>query len=359
MAPAVSVVTVILDARRFLAEAIESILSQTFRDFEYVIVDFGSTDDSPKLALKYAAEDSRIKFHRIEPCSLTQARNAACSIAQGRYIAIMDADDVSLPDRLALQVEFMDEHPEIALLGALADSIRADGQPFDFRLHQPPSEHDEIRTALKDHCPFCASTAFFRREAFTAVGGYRVALWQSEDLDLWLRIAERFRCAALQQVVLKYRFHSQQLSLRKQREQGLCALAVKASARLREEGKWDPLDTASEITPELLTKMGVPLTVQHFAIAEKYRDWIRNMCRSGEYELALRTAIALLQTDLKHAEPWQVAKLHETVAGLQWRTGHHLGSIIAFLRAVKTRPVMLGRPLKTVLRRIRGAKAGS
>jgi len=356
MAAAVSVVTLISNVERFLAEAIESILSQTFKNFEYVIVDFGSTDNSPEIAWKYAAVDSRIRFHRIAPCSLPQARNAACSIAQGRYIAIMDADDVSMPDRLAVQVEFMDKHPEIALLAALADSVRADGQPFDFQLHQPPSEHDEIREALKDHCPFCASTALFRREAFTAVGGYRVALSQSEDLDLWLRITERFRCAALQHVVLKYRFHSQQLSLRKQREQALCTLAVKASAMLRQGGKYDPMDIVSEITPELLAEMGVPLTVQHFAIAEKYQDWIRNICKSGEYELARRVATTMLQTDLKHAEPWQVAKLHETVAGLQWRTGHLVGSVVAILRAVRTRPVILARPLKKLWQRARRAE---
>ena len=358
MTPAVSVVTVVSNVQRFLAEAVESILSQTFKDFEYVIVDFGSTDNSTEIASKYAAVDGRIRFHRIAPCSLTQARNAACSIAQGRYIAVMDADDVSMSDRLALQVEFMEKHPGIALLGALADSIRADGQPLAFRNHRPPSEHDEIRAALEDDTPFCASTVLFNREAFTAVGGYRLALSQSEDYDLWCRISEHYQCASLQRVVLKYRFHSQQLSLRKQRDQTLCSLAVRASAILRKEGKPDPLDTAREITPALVADMGVSITTQQFAVAEHYQNWIRIMRGAGDHSAALEVACTMVQSDLKHAERWQVAKLHEMVAGLQWHTGHHLRSFVSFLRAVKTRPAMLGRPLKKLWRQVRARTDG-
>ena len=94
--PLISVVMVICNVDRFLAEAIESILAQSFRDFEFIIVDFGSADNSKAIASHYAAEDTRIKFHEIPHCGLAEARNAGCALAQARYIAIMDADDVSL-----------------------------------------------------------------------------------------------------------------------------------------------------------------------------------------------------------------------------------------------------------------------
>ena len=102
----------------FLAESIESILGQTFRNFEFIIVDFGSTDKSKAIAVSYAAKDSRIRFREIPNCVLPAARNAACSFAQGQYIAVMDADDICLPDRLRLEVEFMEQHAEVGLLGS-------------------------------------------------------------------------------------------------------------------------------------------------------------------------------------------------------------------------------------------------
>jgi glycosyltransferase involved in cell wall biosynthesis len=107
----------ICDVEHYLGDSIESILGQTFKDFEFIIVDFGSTDKSKTIAAGYAANDARVKFHEIPPCALPVARNAGCFLAQGRYIAVMDADDVSSQNRLAWQVEYLERHPEVALLG--------------------------------------------------------------------------------------------------------------------------------------------------------------------------------------------------------------------------------------------------
>src|SRR5215831_10328673 len=115
--PLLSVVLVVCNVDRFLAEAIESILGQTFRNFEFIIVDFGSTDKSIAIISDYAAKDSRIKFHTIPRCGLAEARNAGCSFAEGRYIAIMDADDVSVHERLAWQVDFMQKHEDVSVIG--------------------------------------------------------------------------------------------------------------------------------------------------------------------------------------------------------------------------------------------------
>src|SRR5580704_9505554 len=97
--PVVSVVMVVCNVDRFLAEAVESILAQTFREFEFVIVDFGSSDKSKEIVSKYAAKDERIKQHEIAHCGLAEARNAGCFLARGKYIAVMDADDMALPER--------------------------------------------------------------------------------------------------------------------------------------------------------------------------------------------------------------------------------------------------------------------
>src|ERR1700675_5081879 len=105
--PLVSVAMVECNVDRFLTQAIESILGQTFQDFDFIIVDFGSTDSSKSIISGYTASDSRVKFHEIPHCGLAEARNVACSLAQGKYIAVMDADDMSVPDRLAWEIDFM------------------------------------------------------------------------------------------------------------------------------------------------------------------------------------------------------------------------------------------------------------
>src|SRR5208283_4170722 len=118
--PLVSVVTVICNVERFLPEAIESVLGQTFRDFEFIILDYGSADRSKNIVLSYAANDSRIKLHEAPPCTYIEAKIAASALAQGRYIAVQDADDNSLPNRLHWEVEFMEKNPAVALLGTAA-----------------------------------------------------------------------------------------------------------------------------------------------------------------------------------------------------------------------------------------------
>jgi Glycosyl transferase family 2 len=350
--PLVSVVMVVCNVDRFLTESIESILGQTFRDFEFIIVDFGSTDKSKWIALSYAAKDSRIKFHEIHHCSLAMARNAACSLAQGRYIAMMDADDVSLSARLTSEVEFMNKHPEVGLLGGLTQCINATGESLAIRIHDIPTEHHEIKSALAARCPFCQATVLIRKEAFDLVGGYREVFAQAEDYDLWLRISERFQCAGLQQVVLSYRVHPYQLSIHKQRQQTLCRLAAQASASLRRNGKPDPLNSVKEITPAVLADLGVPKTRMQSDLAADCRDWIRNMYEAGEYSVALEAALGMLQSDLQYVERWRIADLHLTAARIYWRQRRFLSSFLAAGRAMMTRPIVLGHPLKLLLRRV-------
>src|SRR5580700_1613954 len=126
--PEVSVVMVVCNVDRFLTEAIESIFGQTFRDFEFIIVDFGSTDNSKSIIASCAAKDPRIRFHEIRHCGLAEARNAACFLAQGQYIAVMDADDVSVPERLQWEAEFLRSHPEVGVVGGAKEWIDATGR---------------------------------------------------------------------------------------------------------------------------------------------------------------------------------------------------------------------------------------
>src|SRR5580693_2039955 len=126
--PLISVVMAICDVEHYLGDSIESILGQTFQDFEFIIVDFGSTDKSKEIASRYGAKDSRIRLHEIAPCALAEARNTACRLAQGKYVAVMDSDDVAVPDRLRWEFEFMEKQPTVGLLGGATEWIDSAGR---------------------------------------------------------------------------------------------------------------------------------------------------------------------------------------------------------------------------------------
>jgi hypothetical protein len=347
---------VVRNVERFLAEAIESILGQTFSEFEFIIVDFGSTDKSKAIVSSYAATDSRIRLHEISGRGVAEARNAGCFLARGQYMAIMDADDISLPERLMWEVEFMERHPEVGVVGGAVDWIDATGAsltnptpPSGVTLH-PPVGNGEIQSALVKYNTFWQPSVLMRRAAFVLVGGYRRAFAESEDYDLWLRISEHFEMANLPQVILQYRIHPNQVSVRKRKQQSLCSLAALASAASRRNGRPDPLNSVEELTPAVLVALGVSEAKQQSALANEYRGWIRSMCGAGEWSGALNAAIEMLQSsDWKHIERRTVADMRLEVAQLYWKNRRLWKSIITVGQAVTTRPMVAGRPLKPLL----------
>jgi len=348
--PLVSVVMVVCNVDRFLAASIESILTQTFREFEFIVVDFGSTDTSKPIVSSYMAKDSRMKVHEIPHCSLAEARNAACSLAEGQYIAIMDADDVSLPNRLRWQVSFMEKEPDVGLLGGAVEWIDGTGRPLHVQFH--PAEDDEIRAALPNGYPFCHPSLIMRRDTFLRAGGYRPAFTQAEDYDLAIRMSEQCKCSNLKQVVLKYRIHPYQDSMRKVGQQALAMLAAQVSAVSRKNRLPDPFDSIKVITPEALAALGVTKARQKGQIATYSMQWVRNMCMAGEYSVALREALKVLRSDLDCIEGWRVADLRLLVAGLYWKQGRFVRSCLTLVRALASRPITMGRPIKPLLRRL-------
>jgi hypothetical protein len=337
------------NVEKFLAEAIESVLEQTFKDFEFIIVDFGSTDLSKSIVANYADKDGRIKIHEVPNCGLAEARNAACSLARGEYLAVMDADDVCLPERLEKQVAFLETNRQIGLVGGATDWIDATGRSVG--IHDFPTDAEEIKSALETRFPFSHPALLIRREAFEAVGRYRKPFVFAHDYDLGIRMAERFPCSNLRQVVLKYRIHPQQVSMQKQEQQTLCRLAAQAAAKARTSGRCDPLDSAESITPKTLVGLWIPEDRQRSVIAADRRNWIRSMSAASEYSAAITAATDLLNSNHSGVESWQIADLHLTMARLYWKKREFVKSSISAARAVATRPLILGRPLRWLLGR--------
>jgi cellulose synthase/poly-beta-1,6-N-acetylglucosamine synthase-like glycosyltransferase len=351
---------VVCNVEHYLAESIESVLGQTFCDFEFIILDFGSSDNSKVIASSYAASDSRIRLEDIPHCGLAEARNAGCSLARAKYIAIMDADDVSLPDRLLREVDFMEKHPGCGVVGGAAEWIDARSK-FMFTVENPIAD-DEIKSALITHCPFVHTSLLIRTEAFAFVGGYRAAFALSQDYDLCLRISEHFPCANLKQAVVRYRVHPHQVSLSKRKRQSFCKLAAQASASARKAGHPDPLDGVREITPAVLTGLGVTEPTQQADLFAGYQSWIINLSAAGEYSDGLKAAEEALQSDWEFIERRKITELHYSAAQLYFKQERFLKGSLTLCRAVMMRPAIARRLMKGLLwrfGRIRVRKDGS
>jgi glycosyltransferase involved in cell wall biosynthesis len=223
-APAISVIMSVYNGGRFLSQAVESILAQTFSDFEFIIIDDGSTDDSRAVLQQFAQKDQRIKLTSRENRGLTKSLNEGIAMAQGEFLARMDSDDVSLPERFALQIEFLRAHPDCVAVGG--DSVRIDEDGREMTGPKMPVSHDEIEAELLlgKGGALMHPTLMVRKEAMNAVGGYRELFKTSQDLDLYLRLAQKGKLANIPQVVLRYRIHDASVSSAK-REQQDCDVA--------------------------------------------------------------------------------------------------------------------------------------
>ena len=207
--PLVSVVMPVFNGEKYLAKAIESILAQTFTDFEFIIVDDGSRDRSAEIASSYAELDERIRFVKLaRNRGVADARNQGMAIASGDFIAPMDCDDVSLPERLQRQVDFLGRNHDIGVLGTGAQAVNEDLRPlFNFDL---PQQHALIVFNLFVGSFFIHPSTMIRREALEAIGGYEPSRLTAVDTELWSRLMWRTRFANLPEKLLLYRRHDAQ-----------------------------------------------------------------------------------------------------------------------------------------------------
>jgi glycosyltransferase involved in cell wall biosynthesis len=203
--PAVSVVVSVYNAERYLREALDSVLAQSFPDFECVIVDDGSRDGSLAILRDYESRDRRVRVISRPNKGLTVSLNEAIATVRGEFIARMDADDVCLPTRFAEQVAFLRSNPGVLVVGSSVELIDPYGVPIG-TVHYP-TDHAEIdaRLLAGEGGVLPHPATLLRTAAVRAVGGYREEFNNSEDLDLWLRLAEVGRVANLPGVLLKYR----------------------------------------------------------------------------------------------------------------------------------------------------------
>ena len=200
----VSVVLAVFNGDRHLSMAIDSVLAQSFAEFELIIIDDGSHDATQDIIRRYSS-DSRIKCIRNEQnLGLSKSLNIGIGAARGKYIARLDADDIAEPDRLRQQVEFLQNNYPTVLVGSWARHIDSDG--VELSIHKLPSSDSELQWLLFFICPFYHSAVMFDRlRVIENIGLYNEKLTYSMDYEYWFRIASRFAVANINSVLISYR----------------------------------------------------------------------------------------------------------------------------------------------------------
>ena len=201
--PSISVLLPVYNGRKYVADSIKSILSQSEADFELIVIDDGSADDSYSIVQKFA--DSRIRTIRHENRGLAASLNVGLAEARGKYIARQDQDDISMPQRLEKQISYMRAHPECGLLGTWAQIL--EGEKMAARFHRHPTDADELCYELLFNNPFVHSSVMIRKTILDKVGGYSTdpSRQPPEDYELWSRISRSCRVANLSEVLVFYR----------------------------------------------------------------------------------------------------------------------------------------------------------
>jgi len=222
--PEVSVVMSVYNGEKYLTEAIESMLNQTFTNFEFIIIDDGSTDESLAIIQKYSNQDERIILVRNEKnMGLAASLNKGILLARGEFIARMDADDISCKNRLEIQIQHMRENSKLLILGSAVDVI---DENRGVRNHiYPPTSPVEIFWSIVSACciPFIHPTVIFRKELFIKVGYYDVAILAGQDYDLFSRAVMSdlpMECVGnLSEKLFQYRVQRDNVSRRERKTQ--------------------------------------------------------------------------------------------------------------------------------------------
>jgi glycosyltransferase involved in cell wall biosynthesis len=254
--PKVSVVMSVYNAEKYLAGAIESILNQTFQDFEFIIVNDASTDSTEEILKQF--DDPRIKIIKnSENLGLTESLNIGIKTTKGKYIARMDGDDISLPERLEKQFSFMEMNPAVGLLSSWYNFINETEKRL--KACYLPVEDKTLRERLIHINQFCHGAAMIRKEALDTVGLYRTFFRYAQDYDLWLRISERYDLHNMPEILYLYReldsaISSENLLLQSQFA-GLAAEMAKQRRKFGkdaiEQGKVPLLPAIEELSEEL------------------------------------------------------------------------------------------------------------
>jgi len=325
--PLLTVLMAVHNGLPYLAASLESMARQTYRDFEFLLIDDASTDGSSELMQSWAERDPRIRLLRQEENrGLTASLNVGLREARGTWIARQDADDISHPRRLELQMAEIGRRPELILLGTNGWLINEDSRPCG--LINAPCGDEGLRWSVVFYNPFLHGSVCFHREKIVALGGYDPRFRVAQDYDLWIRVLRHWPADNLRQRLIQYRVHAGSVT----------------AATLESEERRGLLDSVTGQGLDLagLNAFNIPETV------EALRGWSSGSKRADFWSLhrtmlgvfrqqhapntSLRAAIALLHWRMAGAlrQPWGV--LQEMAAALIYSPSLFLGLMMDRMR---------------------------
>ncbi|MEO6436360.1 MAG: glycosyltransferase [Tepidisphaeraceae bacterium] len=290
--PAISVVMPVFNTERYVGYAVQSVLAQTFEDFEFIILDDGSTDSSVHIIQEYAENDDRVRFFPLEHQGYVSLLRRGLNHCRGEFVARMDSDDISTPDRFEKQIAFLRGSPEHVAVGSRVALIDPFGSEFEKPTHK--TVHAEIEAELLKGVGWAMvhPSVMMRRDALMKVGGYREDLAVSEDLDLFLRLAEVGKLTNLPDVLLHYRQHLLSVNYTRYEQQKAVKRQIVADAYLR-RGLTLPQNWAFRERKLL-------------AHPEQYRRWGWAALRSGNLSVARRHAISAIRQAPLSMDTWRL-----------------------------------------------------
>ena len=283
----------VFNTEQFLPYALESIHNQTCGDFEFIILDDGSTDSSVHIIQQFAEADDRVRFFPLEHRGYVSLLRRGLNHCRGEFVARMDSDDISMPERFEKQLAYLHQHPEVVAVGSQIVTI----DPFGSRVEKPAHKltHEEIEGELLRGVGWAIvhPTVMMRREALMRVGGYREDLMVSEDLDLFLRLAEVGKLANMPDILLQYRQHLGSVNYTKYEQQKAVKRQIVADAYKR---RAMPMPTNWSFRERKL--------LPH---PEQYRRWGWAALRSGNLPVARRHALSAIRHAPLSMDTWRLA----------------------------------------------------
>lgn len=300
--PLVSVVMAVHNEGPYLRDAVQSILDQTFGDFEFIIVNDGSTDGSKQVLENFAGRDDRIRLVHQDNRGLIASLNRGLYLARGTYIARMDGDDVSHPERFKKQVHCLDTTPEVGVVGTQIQRIDSEGRPNgNWSL---PTDPDLIAWKLLFHNYLCHPTVMMRRSLLEDLGGYAEWATHAEDYELWTRVVLQSQLVNLPDPLHKLRRHGDSITATKREEQ--VRNCAEATANIHGEVLGSSADAGiahflawmeAEGIERAVSETGVmDFAVVHGYLRALYRAYVQRFLSSESNILARRHALPKLDT---------------------------------------------------------------
>jgi len=284
--PLVSVLMPAYNCEAYVIEAVSSMLSQSFTDFELLVIDDGSTDSTRKLL--ESVHDPRLRLVSNERnIGLIGTLNRGLDMAAGRYIARMDADDVSAPERLEKQVQYLEAHPDVHVLGSMVNLINEHGKVFG-AITGYPKDADVIHRYLLRECCLIHPSVMFRKDTVLGADGYSTSTRHAEDYDLWLRLSDHHKIANLPDKLVSYRMHRNQVSIRNLATQHHVAQSCRMVALKRRSALGEVVSDVERVVHAGLWRR---LRAAECTLGRDYLNWARIYRWMKHSDMALRLAL--------------------------------------------------------------------